>query len=175
MVLISFHIRWCTVGDYLSTAVSKKKKKKSIHCSRTKHMLRHTCTKQVVFVKTTNSLQPVEHKAEIRWISAPCLSLYCPSKMSTIQYWGVAQTNTSPLSVSLAPDPLWCCVVLLKLWKDLCNLSSICSTAVMQPPEMSYTLLLLPRDIDASSAFWSLILTCLWICVCVNMCTRAGK
>lgn len=47
--------------------------------------------------------------------------------------------NTSPLSVCLASDPLWCHVVPLKLWKDLGPLSPVCSTAVMQPPMMNYT------------------------------------
>ena len=41
------------------------------------------------------SLQPVEHKAEIRWIKAPCLSLYLPSKMSTIQ--GVLRSGSNQI------------------------------------------------------------------------------
>lgn len=43
------------------------------------------------------SLQPVEHKAEIRWIKAPCLSLYLPSKMSTIQGVLGSGSNQIPL------------------------------------------------------------------------------
>lgn len=55
--------------------------------------------------------------------------------------------NTSALSVCLASDPLWCHVVPLKLYKDLGSLSPVCSTAVMQPPMMNYTLLVLPQDV----------------------------
>lgn len=52
--------------------------------------------------------------------------------------------NTSSRSVCLASDPLWCHVVPLKLWKYLGSLSPVCSTTVMKPPVMNYTLLVLP-------------------------------
>lgn len=55
--------------------------------------------------------------------------------------------NTSPLSVCLASDPLWCRVVRLKLWKDLGPLSSVCSTAVTQPLMMNYTPPVLPQGV----------------------------
>lgn len=108
MLLIWCVTRWCTADNYLSTAALREKKalaplspahmRSDEHKHIKKKKSNQNKTSLLPFARTAwASLQPVEHKAEIRWIKAPCLSLYLPSKMSTIQGVLGSGSNQIPL------------------------------------------------------------------------------
>lgn len=147
LFFISSTTKWYTINNYFSTATHReiKKRMKALSlfpfpkCSGT-----HIKTHDLPFAKTTLvSLQPVEHKAEIRWIQAPCLSFVlqkqnvnntrCPGE------W--LKPNTSPPSICLVSDPFWRHIVILKPWKDHSTLSSVCSAAVMMGYVLPFFLL----------------------------------
>lgn len=111
MLLIWCVTRWCTVDNHLSTA--------ALSLFPCPHTLRHTHKNKQSAVCQDHSGQPPTCWAQSRDkmdLGAPSLFVFPNQNVNNARCPGEwLKPNTSPLSVCLASDPLWCHAVILKL------------------------------------------------------------